>query len=69
MKLTRTVNMVFQLAAIIVQFGNQATGLTPEKYKSTVAVIIGFAQLIVAYKAHGVNPDGTPATTPYREPL
>jgi hypothetical protein len=58
-------NLIFQGAALIVQYGNQASGLIPVKYQSYVALAIGLAQALVAWHAHNVNPDGTPAATAY----
>ena len=58
-------NLIFQGAALIVQYGNQASGLIPVKYQSYVALAVGLAQGLVAWHAHNVNPDGTPAAAPY----
>jgi len=60
-----SVNLVFQAAALIVQYGNQASGLVPVKYQSYVALAVGLGQALVAWHAHNVNPDGTPAATAY----
>lgn len=58
-------NLLFQLAALIVQFGNLASGYLPPKYQATLLLIVGIAQAVVSYRAHKFNPDGTPATQPY----
>jgi hypothetical protein len=58
-------NLLFQAAAMIVQYGNQATSIIPEKYQPAVALAVGLAQGLVAWHAHYVNPDGTPASKPY----
>lgn len=58
-------NLLFQGAALIVQYGNQATNIVPAKYQTGVTLAIGLAQALVAWRAHTVNPDGTPASTPY----
>lgn len=58
-------NLVFQGAALIVQAGNQLSGLIPPKYQPTVAFVIGVAQALVAYRAHYSNPDGSPASEAY----
>ena len=58
-------NLLFQGAALIVQYGNQASGFVPPKYQPGVALAVGLAQGLVAWHAHYSNPDGTPASTPY----
>jgi len=58
-------NLIIQGAALIVQYGNQASGLIPAKYRTYVALAVGLAQALVAWHAHNVNPDGTPAATAY----
>ena len=58
-------NLLFQGCALIVQYGNQASGLIPANYQPAIALTVGFAQALVAWHAHYVNPDGTPASTPY----
>lgn len=58
-------NLVFQGAALIVQYGNQASHLIPVKYQGYIALAVGLAQALVAWRAHNVNPDGTPASVPY----
>jgi acyl CoA:acetate/3-ketoacid CoA transferase beta subunit len=58
-------NLLFQGAALIVQYGNQASGLIPSKYQPGVALAVGLAQGLVAWRAHYFNPDGTPASTAY----
>lgn len=65
MKLKLSWNLLFQGAALIVQYGNQASGLIPPKYQSAVALVVGLAQGLVAWRAHYSNPDGTSAATPY----
>jgi hypothetical protein len=58
-------NLLFQGLALVVQYGNQASGLVPQKYESVVALVVGLAQAAVAWKAHTSNPDGTPAAVAY----
>lgn len=58
-------NLIFQFAALVVQYGNQASGLIPVKYQTYVALAVGLAQALVAWRAHTVNPDGTPAEVGY----
>jgi hypothetical protein len=58
-------NLIFQGAALLVQYGNQASGVIPAKYQTYVALAIGVAQALVAWHAHNVNPDGTPAAVAY----
>lgn len=58
-------NLLFQGAALLVQYGNQATSIIPAKYQPAVALVVGLAQGVVAWRSHYFNPDGTPAATPY----
>lgn len=58
-------NLLFQLAALTVQFGNMASGYLPPKYQATLLLVVGIAQAVVSYRAHKFNPDGTPAEKPY----
>jgi acyl CoA:acetate/3-ketoacid CoA transferase beta subunit len=61
-------NLLFQGAALIVQYGNQATSIIPPKYQPAVALAVGLAQGLMAWRAHYFNPDGTPASKPYIAP-
>jgi hypothetical protein len=63
--MTRFVNIGLQLLGLLAQYGNYALDIVPPKYKGLAAAIIGLLQAIVAITAHGVNPDGTSATTAY----
>ncbi len=65
MKLKLSWNLLFQAAAMLVQYGNQATNIMPEKYQPAIALIVGLAQGLVAWRAHYVNPDGSAAATAY----
>lgn len=67
MRLKLSTNLIFQAAALIVQYGNQASGVIPAKYQTYVALGVGLAQALVAWRAHNVNPDGTPASVPYQK--
>ena len=58
-------NLLFQIAALIVQFGNMVSGYLPLKYQAVVLLIVGIAQSLVSYRAHKFNPDGTPAAVPF----
>jgi hypothetical protein len=58
-------NVVFQGLAMIVQYGNQASGFVPPKAQVWVGLAVGVAQAAVAWRAQFFNPDGTPATTAY----
>ena len=64
--MTRAVNIIFQVAALIVQSANQFSELVPVEYRHYVALVLGIAQAIVALKAHSVNPDGTPASVAFK---
>jgi hypothetical protein len=58
-------NLIFQGAALIAQYGNQALGIVPPNVQPYVALAIGCAQALAAWRAHYFNPDGTPARAPY----
>ena len=58
-------NLVFQAAALLLQYGNQALGYVPPKVQPWVALVVGVAQALVAWRAHYFNPDGTPASVGY----
>lgn len=58
-------NLVFQTIALGVQYGNQALDIAPPKWKPGIALLIGIAQAMVAWRAHYSNPDGTPAKVAY----
>ena len=58
-------NILFQGCALIMQYGNQATDIVPQKYQGAVMLAVGLAQALVAWRAHYFNPDGTPASKPY----
>lgn len=58
-------NVLFQIAALIVQLGNIASQYLPLKYQAIVMLAVGIAQSFVAFRAHYFNPDGTPAEKPY----
>jgi len=60
-------NVVFQTAATVVQVGNQALDIVPEKYKAPVALVVGLAQAVVAWNAHYKNPNGESAKLPYEK--
>ena len=60
-----SVNLVFQGCALIVQYGNQASGFIPPKAQMWVMLAVGLAQGLMAWRVHYFNPDGTPATTAY----
>jgi len=58
-------NLVFHALALIVQYGNLASGYVPTKFQMWIALVVGAAQSLVAWRAHYYNPDGTPAAAPY----
>jgi len=60
-----SINLVFQACALVVQYGNQASGFVPPKAQMWVALAVGIAQGVVGWRAHYFNPDGTPAATAY----
>jgi hypothetical protein len=65
---TKSVNLLFQALAVLVQYGNQASGIVPQKYQTFVMLAVGLAQAAVSWHAHSLNPDGTPATVAYVPP-
>lgn len=67
MKLTRTINVVVQILAVALQIANYILPVVPTSTKPTVSAIAGVIQLIIGVAAHGLNPDGTPATLPYKK--
>lgn len=66
MKWTKIVNYVFHITALIIQIGNYALDVVPPKWKPVITGVVSIAQIIAARKALLVNPDGTPATEPYK---
>jgi hypothetical protein len=58
-------NLVFQGLALVVQYGNQASGYVPPKYQPWIALVVGLAQAGIAWRQAHFNPDGTPATQAY----
>lgn len=58
-------NMIFQVLALVIQMGNQYSGIVPPKYQPVAALVVGIAQAAVAWRAHYFNPDGTPASVGY----
>ena len=63
--MTKWFTIIFQALAGVVQLGNYALDIVPEKYKWIVVLVVGVAQVFQAQKAHFTNPDGTPATQPF----
>jgi hypothetical protein len=61
-------NIVFQVCSFLISATTLITNAVPEKYKSVVVLVVSLAQAFVAWYAHQVNPDGSPATTAYQKP-
>jgi thiol:disulfide interchange protein len=61
-------NIVFQLCSFVISATTLITNAVPEKYKSVVVLVVSLAQAFIAWYAHQVNPDGSPATTAYVKP-
>lgn len=61
-----SINLVAQIAGLVIQYGNLTVDVVPAKYKAYVSLVVGIAQAVVAWKAHFSNPDGTPAATEYK---
>jgi hypothetical protein len=66
--MTLSWNLLFQGAALIVQYGDQATSIIPAKWHLPVSLAVALAQALVAWHAHNVNPDGSPAQVAYIPP-
>jgi hypothetical protein len=60
-------NLVFQAVALVAQYGNQASAYVPPKAKTCLALVIGLAQAVVAWRQAYSNPDGTPASVAYKK--
>lgn len=61
-----SVNTIIQLAALVAQAAAQASDVLPGRGKLWASVTVTAAQAVVAVLAHFRNPDGSPATLPYR---
>jgi flagellar biosynthesis protein FliR len=61
-------NIVFQVCSFLISATTLITNAVPEKYKSVVVLVVSLAQAFVAWYAHQVNPDGSPATAAYQKP-
>jgi hypothetical protein len=72
---TQALNRYLSMALLFIQALNAADILNamgfvqehvPLKYKAGIASLAGAVQFYVSWKAHRVNPDGTPATVAFR---
>jgi len=66
-KMKLSVNVVIQMLALVAQGVNQAQDLLPPRAKFWALVVLSGVQGVAAVLAHFANPDGTPATEPYRK--
>lgn len=57
--------VVFQVLALVGQYGNLATNIVPDRIKPYIFLVISVAQTLQAWRAHYYNPDGSRANTPY----
>lgn len=64
----RWLNVLIQGLAIAGTAFASFGGLLPVAIGAKIYVAISAAQAAVSVIAHSFNPDGTPATTPYRPP-
>lgn len=64
-----SVNSIIQLLAVIGQAAAQASDVLPGKGKVWASVTLAAVQGAIAILAHFRNPDGSPATEPYRPPI
>jgi len=60
-------NVIVQVLAVALQIANYVLPVVPPSTRPTVSAIAGIIQLVVGIAAHGLNPDGTSATLPYRK--
>lgn len=60
-----SLNVVFQIAAVIAQVLTMISGLVPPSWQPAIHVILTIVQAVVSFGAHFNNPDGTPATRAY----
>lgn len=63
--MTQVVNVLFQIIAFIAQGANMWGGFVPAKFQPYIAGVVGIAQILVSWRAHYHNPDGTPAEQPF----
>lgn len=61
-----SVNFVIQVMGVIAHAAAQISDFLPEEGKVWASVAIAAAQGMVGVLAHFRNPDGTPASQPYR---
>lgn len=66
--LTRKANLIFQIVALAAQMANGVLPILSPDGKVIALAVIGFLQGVVAILAHGVNPDGTPASVAFIDP-
>jgi len=62
-----SVNVVIQMLALAAQGLSQTVDLLPPRGKFWAMVALSGVQGVAAVLAHFANPDGTPATEPYRK--
>ena len=69
MKFTLNVNMAVQFIGIAIQGLTMATNLLPEgnDKKELIVLSVAVLQSISAMIAHFKNPDGAPASPPYKK--
>lgn len=66
--MTTTHTIIIQVLLGLVQMGNLATDIVPDKWKPVVLGVVALAQILQAKLAHKFNPDGTPASVSYIKP-
>ena len=64
--MNKWVHYALQAVAVVVQVGNGALHVVPDKYKPLVGAVVGLAQVVLHTYATNHNPDGTPATVAYQ---
>jgi hypothetical protein len=59
-------NIVTQICGTVLQVINANSSVIPARYQAWVACALGVVQAISGLAAHFSNPDGTPATEPWK---
>ena len=61
-----SLNTTAQILAMCLQMLNQVSDIVPQDFKVWVMLVVSILQGVIGVIAHYSNPDGTPATIPWR---
>jgi len=61
-----SVNVIIQMLALVAQGVNATMNLLPPKVQFWSVVVLSAVQGLTGVLAHFANPDGTPASEPYK---